>query len=202
MADSTCCAPVCEDRACGEDGCGGSCGTGEVCWEDDETCSSTTGTCEDLPDTVEVAGLIWQVHASSDEFSVDGAADHCASLDEGGLTSWRVPTIDELRLLIDGCSCTETGGACEVTDGSTSSAYTNDTCSCCYGGQGPGYEGCYWDSDAFPGTGLCDYYPYGDADFQSASTFPAQRWGIDFYFGTVKTMPTSYTYFVRCVHDP
>lgn len=55
----------------------------------------------------------------------DEANDYCENL--GG----RLPTISELRTLIQNCSATETGGECKVTDECLSSDCWNDPCLGC-----------------------------------------------------------------------
>jgi len=46
-------------------------------------------------------GLIWQKAASTTKMSWEQALAHCENLDLAGFTDWRMPTIKELRRLVD-----------------------------------------------------------------------------------------------------
>lgn len=60
-------------------------------------------------------GLIWSAKAPEEVFYND-AVDYCDDLVEGGLGGWHLPTISELRTLIQNCIDTVQGGGCGVTD--------------------------------------------------------------------------------------
>lgn len=60
-------------------------------------------------------GLVWQRGATSGLFWEEAVA-HCDALSLGGRGDWRLPTIDELRSLVDHCPDSELGGRCPVTD--------------------------------------------------------------------------------------
>jgi hypothetical protein len=54
---------------------------------------------------------------------------------------WRLPTIDELRTLVRGCSATEPDGACPVTTSCLDASCYVDACYGCKENGGPGSEG-------------------------------------------------------------
>lgn len=83
----------------------------------------------------EYAGLEWS-HSSSDRMNWQEATEYCEDI--GG----RLPTISEIRKLIQNCPATETGGECKVTDDCLSSdeCYNHQ----CYGCEYDyGYDGIY-----------------------------------------------------------
>jgi hypothetical protein len=138
------------------------------------------------PDT----GLTWQNPPS--DVRMDDPVTYCATLSHDGLTDWRVPTIDELRTLVRGCSATEPSGSCNVEEaGCLALACRDATCAGCAGNAGPA-KGCYW-PDGLKG--------------ECASTWSSSlvednephAWHVDFTSGGVNC-PVCYTFhFTRCV---
>ncbi len=124
------CIPYCDGKKCGSDGCGGTCGTCEF----NQICSTDQTSCIIPPECSRLSGtpchdstndLIWsnKAQSSMDWFS---AVFYCEKLSDGGLKGWHLPTIDELRTLIQNCSNTETGGSCNK-EGCLDNA-DDDTC--------------------------------------------------------------------------
>ncbi|HPS29423.1 MAG TPA: DUF1566 domain-containing protein [bacterium] len=117
---------------------------------------------------------------------------YCADLNEGGHSDWRLPTISELRTLINDCPATETGGECKVTDSCLS--YDN----CCNGV----CSGCFNSSDG-------RYSKLGDADLLWSSSVTSDvddvAWCVHFGSGLVSYSFKSggfdnhYGFNVRCV---
>lgn len=60
------------------------------------------------------SGLTWSAYAKNMRW--DEAVEYCKDLSEGGFSDWHLPTIAELRTLIQNCPSTITGGSCGVTD--------------------------------------------------------------------------------------
>lgn len=58
------------------------------------------------------SGLIWSRKKSNLNWLE--ATEYCPKNTDGDYTDWRLPTIDELRTLIQNCPATETGGECEI----------------------------------------------------------------------------------------
>ena len=84
------------------------------------------------------SGLTWSTKAQ-ETMNWNAAVTYCDNLDEGGYDDWRLPTIDELRTLIQNCSQTETDGSCGVTDDCLSDSCRSDDCyGCPYRENNPG----------------------------------------------------------------
>ncbi|MEC9072399.1 MAG: hypothetical protein VX938_08480, partial [Myxococcota bacterium] len=80
--DPVVCEPVCEDRTCGDDGCGGVCGT----CEDDQACAE--GQCANLICTPEMGGCDGELNlvtcdATGTAFDADVPAEDCSASFEG-----------------------------------------------------------------------------------------------------------------------
>ena len=101
------------------------------------------------PDTT--SGLIWQT-VPGDRQSWDSARVYCSDLVLDGLDDWRLPTVDELRTLLRGCSYTELGGGCGVTGTCLTLSCNTVVClGACSPDAGPGPEGCYCDAGLVQG---------------------------------------------------
>jgi len=70
--------------------------------------------------------LVWKREAIYGSF--DQVTDTCAQLALCGVSDWRLASISELRTLIRGCSVTQTGGSCGVTDSCLADSCESDLC--------------------------------------------------------------------------
>ncbi len=61
------------------------------------------------------SGFTWSSLAP-DKISFDEAKSYCSKLNESGYSDWHLPTISELRTLVQNHSGAETGGLCLITD--------------------------------------------------------------------------------------
>lgn len=106
---------------------------------------SSSGSCTTID------GNMWSPRSSS-EMIWDDAVSYCDNLTACGYSDWHLPTISELRTLIQNCSGTVTGGSCGVTDSClSSSCWSEESChSCSYeenGGHSKlGDTGWFWSS--------------------------------------------------------
>ena len=200
--DGTSCVNPCISNPCtgitnGDDTCEShsptdySCGcndgfywTGEQCFVIPE-CSFTSGT----PCTDSASNLLWSSKSAEYEILWENAGSYCENLTEGGFTDWRLPTIDELRTLIENCPGTQTGGACAVSDPDhlAESDKSGGDCSCSWSFQnnngyyskiGDTYDVSLWSSSVFDNTD--------------------SRWSVNFGFGSVETDDKNS---VRCVRE-
>lgn len=146
-------------------------------------CSPTSSTpCKDLS-----IGLTWSARAQK-TMNWDYAVSYCDNLTEGGYSDWHLPTISELRTLIQNCPDTETGGSCGVTD----NCLSWNEC-----GKG-GCSGCTYDEN-----NRGQYSKFGDSGyFWSSSTgidVTYYAWFVYFDYGNVCYDNKTTYYYVRCV---
>ena len=149
-------------------------------------CSATSGTpCKDSTNL-----LIWS-KKSTDTMKYSPASTYCSDSEMqgyGGFYDWRLPTISELRTLIQNCSSTETGGSCGVTDSCLSyNECRNDAC-----------LGCSSDPNG-------KYSKFEDIGWIWSSSIASDdinnAWRIYFNEGRVDRSPNAVdgNYYVRCV---
>ena len=141
-------------------------------------CSATSGApCKDS-----TSQLTW----SSLRMSYADAALYCRNLSEGGVRNWRLPTISELRTLIQNCTATETEGSCGITDNCLSNECRDTTCG-----------GCLSDTSI-------QYSKLGDDQYslRSSSTVSdnaSEVWFISFYRGYIGKQSKYDSCYIRCV---
>ena len=132
-----------------------------------ECSSSNTGPCYDS-----TSHLTWSKKADT-TYTWSNAGTYCDNLTEGGYIDWRLPTISELRTLIQNCSNTQMpGGSCGVTDSCLSSSCWNVPCDVCShdstGGHSKfGETGSFWSSSTLSdntGYAWFVYFDYGRVD--------------------------------------
>ena len=94
-------------------------------------CLPECGPGSDTPCYDPTSNLTWSNLHMQDSFYY--AQDTCRDLSEGGLSGWRLPTISELRMLIQNCEGTKfPGGTCPVDDSHTNESYNYySTCKSC-----------------------------------------------------------------------
>jgi len=112
--------------------------------------------------------------ASSDYMTWDEAITYCENL--GG----RLPTISELRTLIQNCPATQTGGSCGVTESCLSISCWSDACSGCSGASDGRYSqlgdtGWFWSSSEQSGN--ADYAWI--VNFKNGNVYSNSKYGSD-----------------------
>ncbi len=206
------CVSNCENRECGDDGCGGVCGTcagmTEYCTENGRCVDDCIGlqcglspnagidcgSCDGSDTCIawQCRGQIWQNPPADHSMSWQEAVDYCDDLYWNGQNDWRLPTISELRSLIDGCGATEPDGECHVTDNCLVFADCHDiSCGGCSADEGPS-SGCYWKAGM---SGQCSWYWSSSVreDLELAV------WVVYFYLGSVNVAMKDRKCEVRCI---
>lgn len=134
--------------------------------------------------SLKTSGGAWS-KKSSDSMNWDDAKAYCANLNESGYSDWRLPTISELRTLIQNCPATETGGACRVTDECLSwKECSTSVCGC---------------SDSSDGkySKLGDTAWFWSSSERSDNAYGA--WNVGFSYGNVSDDNKNYNHYVRCL---
>lgn len=160
---------------------------------------SDTGSGEDGPHECAVnpttpcksGNLIWSSRSASPA-DWDIAKSKCATYSEGKFTSgWKLPTINELRGIIQNCDKTKAGGDCQVTNEcSSDSCYTNGLCNKVFG------DIC---------TPSLEHSPFGETEklwsVTDQSNDPNTAWYVDFNNGEIGYAATNNNYeiYYRCV---
>ena len=157
-------------------------------WTYNKTCSGecnkSTGLCEII--CVQAAGKTWTEETSS--MTWEKAKDYCSNLTACGYSDWHLPTISELRSLIQNCPATQTGGECGVTNNCLSFSDCDNFSAAC--------QGCDNDSSG-------KYSKLGDSSWLwSSSTLSDgtdSAWLVLFYDASVQFDYKSNNDYVRCV---
>ena len=131
--------------------------------------------------------LIWS-ETKKTKLSQGGCNTQCTNLNEGGYSSgWRLPTINELRMLVQNCNKTVSlpEGVCQVSDDCIqTSCKTESDCKCSSG---------------------ADYSKLGDTDSLWSGTKVESNmsaaWYINFSSAYIDSTNTSEKKSARCVHE-
>jgi len=160
---------------------------------EDQDCNTTTGKCDPKGDSsdsenscTKIDGNMWSPKSSSKMEWAD-AVSYCNNLTACGYSDWHLPTINELRTLIQNCSGTVTGGSCGVTDSclSFSSCWSKESCYSCSYDESGGYSK------------LGDTSWFWSSSVQSE--VPSYRWLVLFDDGSVGNLNVESNLYVRCV---
>ena len=117
---------------------------------------------------------------------------YCNDLDVDGHDDWRLPTICELRSLIEGCDNTMVTGQCGITDGCLSDTCMDWTyCKGCNATEGPA-DGCWWQSSL---EGEC--MSYWSSSISDEDTY--QIYMVRFDLAAVDRRHKQDSKYIRCV---
>ena len=120
---------------------------------DDDKSDNDSKPAEDACITID--DNIWSPPAPA-QMDCQNAIGYCSSLDKCGFNDWRLPTVTELRTLIQNCPDTEIGGSCRLTDSCLHDreCWQGEDCysdSCSSGGNYSklGDKGWFWSSSGY-----------------------------------------------------
>jgi len=150
-------------------------------------------------------GLMWS-KAKTEPLLYDAAEQYCNDLVIGKIDDWRIPTITEMRSLINGCVDTGTKGKCGVQDACFYPDCQTEQCKGCEAEKGNGEEGLYW----LPR--IWEHSPGGANGFFWSSTEKKEAtgeggakkeyWTVSFVTGAVEGKESEIWGHVRCVSGP
>jgi len=170
---------------------GARCVRGHLDGDDDASLDDDTSNEDTWTDPT--SGLMWQNTSFACHW--EEAEQYCDILNWAGYNDWRVPTISELRTLIRGCSYTEPGGECGVTDSCLDlSCFGSGWCDGCIMGDGPGPDGSYLPSEIVGGVG---YY----LSSSEVADDTSQAWEVHFGAGWIRTGDKDRNEGLRCVRN-
>ncbi len=145
-------------------------------------------------------GYMWSAIASATKTWAD-AKTYCNNLREGGYSNWHLPTIDELRSLIQNCTDTEPWGTCGVTNNCLlSTCYDSNVCRSCSEDSSGGHSKfgetiSFWSSSK--------YQYVATTKLPCIACYLEQVWVVEFLQGSILAVLTgdeSKGYF-RCVRN-
>lgn len=141
-------------------------------------------------------GFIWQ-RGDGGQMEWDFAKQYCDSLDLGGYNDWRLPTINELRTIIKGCSGTKDNGSCAVRDNCLSdSCWSKSSCWACPESGGPGENGLYWQKGVWSYNGDKYGWFWSSSELSGYAIYP---WLVEFGLGYIGTEVKISRNSVRCI---
>ncbi len=186
--NQACCEGVCRDLQSDQDHCG----------QCETPCTSQQGcilgeclswSCDgDVCNDYEL-GLQWRTNSSGSMRFRDDLAGRCGTLDDASVTGWRVPTITELRSLVEGCTLAD---ACGVNNQCLeSSCWDHDCDARCVLNEGP-RDGCYLADEL---EGPCGAYWSSDG----VTGEEHLGWVQDFRDASIASFPNTVNAELRCV---
>lgn len=137
-----------------------------------------------LPSATETNSSLYWSEKAPKKMNLNEAQGYCSRLKEGGNSGWRLPSIDELRMLIRNCSATQSSGSCKVSEnnGCLASKCLQGSCQCVSNKTGK-------------------YSIFGDTEYLWSSSLKSndRAYLVDFSRGGISSQYIGNSYSVRCV---
>ena len=127
-------------------------------------------------------------------------AAHCSTLAAGGLSGWKVPTVNEARTLFTKCAPVLPGGSCKLEDPTCLDQGGSCACGSCIGGASSygavliGIARRY----CKPGFTGCEKFGWTGSDCTNCGATPAKRWSYQFINGAIVAMDVADKLDGRC----
>ena len=162
---------------------------GDTEWEPEE--DSEDNETEEDPSCKVNSDLKWSSKAEN-TMVWDDALLYCDNLNEEGYSDWRLPTICELRSLIQNCPETEIDGSCGITDDCLNlTECLNTDCIACNNNGGQDYSK-FGD--------LYGFWSSSEAEFPAGGSMK-YVYSVNFTYGSVGQDTPSVMNYVRCVRN-
>jgi len=161
---------------------------GSICRSSSTTLPECDGSTLSFPCFDSASGLTWS-EKTTDAMAWNDADDYCNGLNTsnyGGFSNgWHLPTIGELRTLIQNCENTVLGGICSVTDDCLESSCQSTRCYFCANDANGKYSK-FRDTDSMWSS-------------SNVSDIADTAWYINFYGGKIYRNEKTQEHNVRCV---
>lgn len=137
-----------------------------------------------------IFGYMWSAISKTNHIWY-AAGSYCENLDELGYSDWRLPELNELRVLITGCSYTAIGGECNFSDSCLEQEWEDESLYCAANNCG-----CIYDGNSFSKLGDME-------DLWTATPRKqGQAWHINFSEARIRADETDLYKKVRCLRNP
>jgi len=142
--------------------------------------------------------LAWQTTATEETMTFDDAVKYCDDLTLDDHDDWHLPTISELRSLIDGCAYSYIDGTCRVRDEDCLEANCFDLAECEGCGDHPGpNDGCYWKEEIADDC-AGDNYSYVFWSSSHVGEMTEEVWTLKYDAAFIEHKKITDEYNVRC----
>lgn len=138
------------------------------------SCGESKST-EEKPGSQQNSSLIWSVK-SLNKMNWQEANDYCQNLTEREQRDWHLPTIEEIRGLIQSCQGTIPGGSCAVSETCADSGCLDENCQACSPESDGSYSRLGDTNQLWSATSVSNYDPAAwYVDFSNAGIYQDEK---------------------------